>query len=230
MENRRSEDSSDFIMRNWRAIVSDRSLSWSEGCIRQSGLGDFAGPLICGVDEAGRGPLAGPVVAAAVILSQDFNIQGLRDSKCMTAREREFQKRRILGSTSIWGVGVVGPEIIDGINILQATLLAMREAVWAMGVLPNAALVDGNRRIPQLACRQDTIIGGDAIHPTISAASILAKTYRDSIMVKLDGAFPQYGFGRHKGYPTREHIGRLYRFGPCAIHRRSFHPVSLFFP
>jgi ribonuclease HII len=216
-------------MSKWRAIISDRSLSWSEGCKRKSGLGDFAGPLICGVDEAGRGPLAGPVVAAAVILPEDFNIQGLRDSKCMTARERESQKKRILGSNCVWGIGVIGPEIIDGINILQATLLAMREAVGAMGIMPNTALVDGNRRIPKLACSQNTIIGGDAIHPVISAASILAKTYRDAIMIKLDGAFPQYGFGRHKGYPTREHIGCLYRLGPCAIHRRSFHPVSLFF-
>ena len=214
-------------MVDWDAMIMDPLLFWSEGCDKTNGPGGFTGPLVCGVDEAGRGPLAGPVVAAAVILGADFNIEGLRDSKRMTPREREIQKNRIIGSACLWGIGVIGPAIIDKVNILQATFLAMKQAISAIRMSPEMVLVDGNRIIPEIDNKQKAIVGGDAAEPAISAASILAKTYRDAIMVKFDESFPEYGFARHKGYPTPEHIASLYRYGPCSIHRRSFRPVSI---
>jgi len=193
------------------------------------GLGDFAGPLICGVDEAGRGPLAGPVVAAAVILADDFDTVGIHDSKLLSPTKREMQKNRILQSSSLWGIGIVDPDMVDQINVLQASLLAMKKAIENLPFAPDIILVDGRFEIPDLGIRQKAIIDGDESETVISAASILAKTSRDEIMRGLDIEYPGYGFGKHKGYPTGEHIACLKRLGPCPVHRRSFRPVSKFF-
>ncbi len=193
------------------------------------GLGDFAGPLVCGVDEAGRGPLAGPVVAAAVILADGFDTAGIRDSKLLSPAKREMQKNRIIKSMSPWGIGIVDPDVVDRINILQASLLAMKKAIENLPVFPDIILVDGRFEIPDLGIRQRAIVNGDESETVISAASILAKTYRDEIMAGLDREYPGYGFGKHKGYPTREHIYHLSKLGPCPVHRKSFRPVSKFF-
>ncbi len=190
------------------------------------GLGGFAGPLVCGVDEAGRGPLAGPVVAAAVILAEDFDTAGIQDSKLLSPAKREMQKNRIINSMCPWGVGIVDPDVVDRINVLQASLVAMKKAIENLPVAPDIVLVDGRFEIPDLGIRQRAIINGDETEAVISAASILAKTYRDEIMAGLDREYPGYGFGKHKGYPTREHIVLLNRLGPCPVHRRSFRPVS----
>jgi ribonuclease HII len=179
---------------------------------------------ICGVDEAGRGPLAGPVVAAAVVLDPARPIDGLRDSKQLSAARRESLARAIRQLASGWSIGLASVEEIDRMNILQATLLAMRRAVAALPIAPTLARVDGNQA-PRLACGIELIVGGDAIEPCISAASILAKTERDAEMLRLHRSHPAYGFDRHKGYPTAEHLALLRQFGPCAAHRRSFAPV-----
>jgi ribonuclease HII len=189
----------------------------------------FAGPLICGVDEAGRGPLAGPVVAAAVILADNFNLEGIKDSKCLTPARRQVQRIRIMESSCLWGIGVVGPEEIDRINILQASFLAMKKAIESLKISPEMIFVDGHLPIPGLKYKQQPIIGGDALKPCISAASILAKTYRDELMIKYAEEYPSYGFEKHKGYPTLEHVQALTQFGPCLIHRKSFYPVSKYF-
>ena len=180
--------------------------------------------LIAGVDEAGRGPLAGPVAAAAVILDPGRHIPGLADSKRISATMRETLEGEIKERALAWTVIFVEPAEIDRINILQASLLAMRRAVEALSILPRRALVDGNR-CPQLPCPAEAIIGGDATVPVISAASILAKVARDREMLMLDRLYPGYGFSRHKGYPTAEHLALLRALGPCAIHRRSCRPV-----
>jgi len=194
-----------------------------------SGPGELTGPLICGVDEAGRGPLAGPVVAAAVILSNDLDTEGIKDSKKLSPHERESLKERIEASSTKWALGVVGPEIVDDINILQATFLAMRRAVMKLDIKPDMVLVDGRFEIPDLDIEQTAIVKGDSLEISIAAASILAKTHRDKLMVGLGEKFPGYGFSRHKGYPTREHIARLEILGPCPVHRKSFRPVCNFF-
>lgn len=191
-------------------------------------LGDLTGPLICGVDEAGRGPLAGPVVAAAVILETDFDLTGIIDSKKLSPARRESQRKRIEESRSLWGIGVVEHETVDKINILNASLLAMKIAVNNLPILPHIVYVDGLFEIPDLGVKQRTIVHGDEIEPVVAAASILAKTYRDEIMRDLDSRYPGYGFGRHKGYPTRDHVACLNRLGPSPVHRRSFRPVSSF--
>jgi ribonuclease HII len=193
------------------------------------GLGEFAGPLICGVDEAGRGPLAGPVVAAAVILADDFDTAGIHDSKTLSPVRRAVQRKRIIQSQSLWGIGIVNHAMVDRINVLQASLLAMKKAVENLPVTPEIILVDGRFEIPDLGIRQKTIVDGDESEAAISAASILAKTSRDEIMIVLDGKYPEYGFRKHKGYPTKEHIANLNRLGPCPVHRRSFRPVLRFF-
>ena len=180
--------------------------------------------LICGVDEAGRGPLAGPVVAAAVILDPARPIDGLADSKRLTARRRDRLHEQILERALAWAVGRAGVEEIDTLNILQASLLAMQRAVAGLVVTPGYALVDGNR-LPELSCDARAIVGGDASEPCISAASIVAKVVRDREMVALDAEYPGYGFARHKGYPTRDHLAALRELGVTAIHRRSFAPV-----
>lgn len=180
--------------------------------------------LICGIDEAGRGPLAGPVCAAAVILREEPLIGGLNDSKQLTERRRDSLALQIREHALAFGIGWASVEEIDALNIRQANFLAMRRAVDALGVTPGLALVDGNDP-PPLACRVRTIIGGDALEPAISAASILAKTTRDALMVELCAQYPGYGFARHKGYGSAMHLEALRTLGPCPAHRRSFAPV-----
>jgi ribonuclease HII len=178
--------------------------------------------MIAGVDEAGRGPLAGPVVAAAVILC-DGGIDGLDDSKKLSAKRREELEALIL-ARCIVGIGSASVEEIDQINILQATMLAMTRAVGALGVEPACVLVDGNR-LPKWRYRAEAVVGGDAIHPCISAASIIAKEHRDRIMIAADRDFPGYGWASNKGYGAAVHIAALARLGPTPLHRRSFAPV-----
>ncbi len=179
--------------------------------------------LVAGVDEAGRGPLAGPVVAAAVILDPACIPGGLNDSKKLTHARREALFDIILGCARV-GIGEASPEEIDKINILQATFLAMTRAVAALPVAPDHVLVDGNRA-PRWSYRSDTIVGGDALEPAIMAASILAKVARDARMRALHLQYPAYGFDRHKGYPSPLHREALRLHGPCPEHRRSFAPV-----
>ncbi len=179
---------------------------------------------LAGVDEAGRGPLAGPVVAAAVILVPGVSIVGLRDSKRVPPRRRQELEREIRQSACCWHVALATVEEIDHLNIFQATMLAMRRAVQGLKVFPAMVLVDGNGN-PGLSFPTRTIVGGDGLHSVISAASILAKESRDRMMRQLAIDHPEYGFDRHKGYPTRLHIEALKRYGPCMHHRRSFAPV-----
>ncbi len=181
--------------------------------------------LIAGVDEAGRGPLAGPVYAAAVILDPALPLVGLRDSKKLSARRREQLFDEIAENSLAWAIATAQVDEIDRINILQASLLAMKRAVTALTLMPELVRVDGNR-IPDLPFRAEAIIGGDACHAEISAASILAKVARDRHMVEQHVQYPEYGFSRHKGYPTRDHLEVLRRIGPCKIHRRSYLPVQ----
>ncbi|HEY3487868.1 MAG TPA: ribonuclease HII [Gammaproteobacteria bacterium] len=180
---------------------------------------------IAGVDEAGRGPLAGPVMAAAVVLHPARPIVGLADSKQLTAEERAELYQRITADALAWAVASATVDEIDSINILQATLLAMRRAVEALPQLPAKVLIDGNR-CPILGCASEAIVKGDMLIPVISAASILAKVTRDRLMVELHREYPQYGFDRHKGYSTVKHVELLGRHGPCRHHRRSFEPVA----
>jgi ribonuclease HII len=184
----------------------------------------LASGRICGIDEAGRGPLAGPVVAAAVILDPDRRINGLRDSKALNPARREELAARIRERALAFAVAEASVEEIDELNILQATLLAMRRAVDALPVVPEYALVDGNQ-MPRLALPGRAIVSGDALEPAISAASILAKTARDAMMRAFDALHPGYGFAQHMGYGTPEHLDCLQRLGPCVLHRRSFAPV-----
>ncbi|HXR59233.1 MAG TPA: ribonuclease HII [Burkholderiales bacterium] len=183
---------------------------------------------VCGVDEAGRGPLAGPVYAAAVILNPDRKIRGLRDSKLLTAEIREELSVKIRERALAFAVAHATVQEIDRLNILRAALLAMRRAVEALGVVPDEALIDGTF-CPELPCPSRAIIGGDRRRNVISAASILAKTARDAEMRRLHERYPQYGLAEHKGYSTPEHLAMLERYGPCEIHRRSFEPVRRFF-
>jgi ribonuclease HII len=182
------------------------------------------GRCVCGVDEAGRGPLAGPVYAAAVILDPARRIRGLDDSKQLAADVRLDLAERIRSRALAWAVASASVTEIDALNILQATLLAMRRAVAALAVAPELALIDG-LHCPSLPIATRAIVDGDARVKAISAASILAKTARDAEMVRLAACYPQYGFERHKGYPTPEHLALLRRFGPCEVYRRSFAPV-----
>ena len=177
-----------------------------------------------GVDEAGRGPLAGPVVAAAVILHPDQPIDGLDDSKKLGESRREALFDQVMAQALAWSIIEISPAEIDRLNILQATLLGMKKAIAALDPAPQLALVDGNRP-PEAACRVQTIVGGDALEPAISAASILAKVSRDRRMLEWHGKYPDYSFDRHKGYPTASHLEVLKAIGPCEIHRRSFAPV-----
>lgn len=185
---------------------------------------EFEQGLICGVDEAGRGPLAGPVVAAAVILDPANAIAGLRDSKQLSETRRESLAEQIRGAAIAWAIASASVDEIDRINILQASLLAMKRAVEALVPAPALARVDGNRA-PRLRCAVQTIVGGDALDPAISAASILAKTARDAALRELHLSWPQYGFDAHKGYPTAAHLAALRRHGACPEHRTSFAPV-----
>ncbi len=180
--------------------------------------------LIAGVDEVGRGPLAGPVVAAAVILDPARPIEGLADSKQLTEARREALAALIRERALAWALAECSPAEIDRINILQASLFAMRKAVLALCVAPEHALIDGNR-CPELPCSAEAIVKGDAKEPAISAASILAKVHRDRLMVEWDAKHPAYGFASHKGYPTPQHLEALKAQGPCPCHRQSFAPV-----
>lgn len=181
-------------------------------------------PLVCGVDEAGRGPLAGPVYAAAVILDPARPIAGLADSKKLSEKKREYLAREIRKKAFSFAIGFATVEEIDQLNILQATMLAMQRAVGALHIKPHEALIDGNR-CPALALPARAIIGGDALEPAISAASILAKTTRDAVMLRLHNDYPQYGLDRHKGYDTAVHRAALAAHGPAPFHRKSFAPV-----
>jgi len=180
--------------------------------------------LVAGVDEVGRGPLAGPVVAAAVILDPQRPIVGLADSKKLTERRREQLADEIRISALAWSLGRAEAEEIDSLNILQASLLAMQRAVETLPLMAGHVLVDGNR-CPELHCTAEAIVGGDARIPEISAASILAKVARDREMVAMDRCYPGYGLARHKGYPTKAHIAALAKLGVTEIHRRTFGPV-----
>jgi ribonuclease HII len=180
---------------------------------------------IAGVDEVGRGPLAGPVVAAAVILNPNSPIEGLADSKKLTEKRREAMELKIKESALAWSLGRAEVDEIDHLNILQASLLAMKRAVESLNISPSHALVDGNR-CPDLACSVEAIVGGDSSEPVISAASIIAKVARDREMVELDLKYPGYGLAKHKGYPTKAHIEALQQLGVTDIHRRSFGPVK----
>jgi len=185
----------------------------------------IAPPLIAGVDEAGRGPLAGPVVVAAVILDATRPIDGIDDSKALSEAQREMLAPLIRERALAWSVVAVDIGEIERLNILGATLAGMSRALRALAVAPTLALIDGNRLPKDLPCAARTIVGGDASEAAIGAASILAKTSRDALMREFDAIHPGYGFAQHKGYPTREHFAALERLGPCAIHRRSFGPV-----
>ncbi len=196
--------------------------------------------LVAGADEAGRGCLAGPVVAAAVIFPEGFDLMGLDDSKVLKAEERDRLSAEIRQLATGWGIGLAWMDEIARINILQASLMAMTRAVAAMrirmkaeGLVPARLLIDGTQIIPPMYFRkfgmpapeQEAVVDGDALVPAISAASILAKTFRDELMVKLDARWPEYGFARHKGYGTKEHREALAKFGPCPLHRLDFRGV-----
>lgn len=180
---------------------------------------------IAGVDEAGRGPLAGPVFAAAVILDPAKPIAGLNDSKKLSAARRQVLAQEIRQYALAWHVASADVHEIDTLNILQATFLAMRRAVQGLKTSPVLALIDGNRVPPDLPCLAKAVVGGDALHASISAASILAKTERDAWCDQLHQQHPGYGFDQHKGYGTALHLARLAQLGPCEQHRRSFAPV-----
>lgn len=181
--------------------------------------------LIAGVDEAGRGPLAGPVLAAAVILDPQKPIVGLADSKTLTAVQRSTLAVQIQSGVLAWAVGRAEVAEIDRYNILQASLMAMQRAVTALPILPALVLIDGQHS-PVLRCKSQTLIKGDQFCPAISAASILAKVTRDAEMLQLDALYPHYGFASHKGYGTPQHLRALKQYGPTPIHRRSFAPVK----
>ncbi|MFU0833116.1 MAG: Ribonuclease HII [Oscillospiraceae bacterium] len=177
--------------------------------------------MVCGIDEAGRGPLAGPVFAAAVILPEHEQIEGLNDSKKLTPKKREMLYDEIVQKAVAWGVSFATEDEIDKINILQATFLAMRRAFSKLNLQPDCALVDGNR-MPQLGVETRLIVKGDSKSASIAAASILAKVSRDRVMCQIDEIYPEYGFAKHKGYGTKLHVEMLRKIGPCPVHRRTF--------
>jgi len=182
------------------------------------------GLLVAGVDEAGRGPLAGPVVAAAVILRDDLVIEGLRDSKQLAPARRETVAALIRERALAFALGSADVAEIDALNVLRASLLAMSRAVTALEIAPQQVLVDGNQ-LPELSCEAHAVVGGDRLVPAVSAASVLAKVARDAMMAELDLLYPQYGFARHKGYATEAHRAALKLHGPSPEHRRTFAPV-----
>jgi ribonuclease HII len=182
--------------------------------------------LIAGVDEVGIGPLAGPVVSAAVILKERTKLPGLDDSKKLSAKQRNILFKHIIDNSICIGVGIIDNAEIDTINILQASLKAMRTAVNSMSVMPDHVLVDGIRKIPGISIPQTAIKHGDAISSSLAAASVIAKVIRDSLMDRYDELYPNYGFGEHRGYGTKLHMKMLMKHGPSAIHRMSYEPVS----
>lgn len=217
-----SEDAPGFLCRGAPAKEKARyeALFLLEQDLRRRGCA-----LIAGVDEAGRGPLAGPVVAAAVILPEEVDLPGLDDSKRLSAVQRERLAAAICTCARAWAVGLASVAEIDALNILQASFLAMRRALASLPCKPDHVVVDG-RPIPRLPLPQTGVVRGDAQVAAVAAASIIAKVTRDRLMVALDREFPQYGFARHKGYPTREHLAMLQQYGPSPHHRRSFGPVK----
>ncbi|MDW8106957.1 MAG: ribonuclease HII [Armatimonadota bacterium] len=180
---------------------------------------------IAGVDEAGRGPIAGPVVAACVVLPKAHSLKGIADSKQLSPAQREQLFGQIRQVAVAWAVGIASPREIERLNILQASLLAMRRAVLSLNLAPQRVLVDGKHLIPNLALPQQAVVGGDALEECIAAASIIAKVVRDRIMTELDRLYPQYGFAQHKGYATELHLERLAHYGACPAHRRTYMPV-----
>jgi ribonuclease HII len=192
--------------------------------LKAATLFDYAGEVICGVDEAGRGPLAGPVFAAAVILDPAKPIAGLRDSKKLSPIRRDELALIIQRDALAWSIAQCSAAEIDALNILQATMLAMRRAIEGLSVAPTLALIDGNR-CPVAAIRTEAIVKGDDKVIEISAASILAKTARDALLLEMHARYPQYGFDQHKGYPTALHLARLREHGVTPEHRRSYAPV-----
>jgi len=184
-----------------------------------------SGILIAGVDEVGRGPLAGPVVTAAVILNEKYAIAGLADSKCLTEKKRQVLDQIIRQHALCFSIGQADVDEIDKLNILQATMLAMQRAVAGLSLRPGKILVDGNR-LPAFPCEAEAIVGGDGLIAEISAASIIAKVFRDQMMKDLHKQYPQYGFDSNKGYPTRVHRDALLKHGVTPFHRRSFAPVK----
>jgi ribonuclease HII len=185
------------------------------------------GATVAGVDEAGRGPLAGPVVAAAVVLEPGGRWEGMDDSKRLSAELREALYARVLAEARAFAWAVMGPRAIDRLNIRRASLEAMRRAVVRLRVVPSLLLVDGDACVPGISLPQRTVVDGDARLLSIAAASVLAKVVRDHIMERLDRVWPGYGFARHKGYATPEHLEAIGRLGPCALHRYSFAPVCM---
>lgn len=181
--------------------------------------------MICGTDEAGRGPIAGPVVAAAVILDPNNPIVGINDSKKLSEKKRLALSEEIKQKALYWAIAQCDAEEIDAINILQASLLSMKRAVEALPVSPSKVLVDGNK-LPQLNVPAEAIVGGDALEASIGAASILAKVERDRQMLEWHERYPEYDFAKHKAYPTKAHLEALSQHGPCPIHRKSFGPVA----
>jgi ribonuclease HII len=203
-----------------RAEARLRELALPEKDLRRRGA-----QLVAGLDEAGRGPLAGPVVSAAVILPWPCDWLGLDDSKRLTRRKRELHAQHIIANALAVGVGIVSPARIDAVGILQATWESMCQALARLSLRPDHLLVDGPLPIPGLSIPQTPMVKGDARSLSVAAASVVAKVNRDRIMCLLDGKYPQYGFARHKGYGTSEHLIALRRYGPCQVHRRSFHGV-----
>jgi len=196
-----------------------RRMLFTERALWETGI-----ELIAGVDEVGMGPLAGPVVAAAVVLPRDVQIDGVRDSKLVNARQREALDRAIRDIALGVGIGIVETDEVDRVNVYQAGLLAMARAVASLPILPHHLLVDA-RQIPDCAIRQTCVAGGDRTVYSIATASIVAKVHRDRLMAEMDTRFPGYGFARHAGYATAAHLKALRALGPCPIHRRSFAPV-----
>ena len=187
-------------------------------------LSSFGYQFICGIDEAGRGPLAGPVVAAAVIFPSGFSIPGLRDSKLLTPFQRENLYNQITEKALSVGIGIVDNDLIDQVNILQATLLAMKQSVERLQMKPDYLLIDA-LTLPDVGIGQKGIIHGDNLSVSIAAASVVAKVTRDRLMCRYHEEFPEYEFHTHKGYGTREHLDRIKQFGPCRLHRKTFRGV-----
>lgn len=209
---------------NWqqKAVAQRKRLYRFRRVLYNRGYGNIAG-----IDEAGRGPLAGPVVAAAVILPPGIAPFGLDDSKQLTQLRREQLYQEIQGGALAIGIGMAGPQEIDSKNIHNATLAAMYRAVTALSLLPDFCLVDGKFTIPGLSGPQRAIVAGDRRSDVVAAASIIAKVTRDRMLVELDSTYPVYGFAKHKGYPTKQHLEALKEYGPCPIHRYSYAPVRL---
>ena len=183
--------------------------------------------IIAGVDEAGRGPLAGPVVSAAVILDPNYKLVGLNDSKKLSINQRKALSDEIKTNSKAWSIGIATVEEIDNLNILGATLLSMKRAIKDLSGVPEKVIVDG-QFTPEIDVPCEAIIQGDATEESIMAASIIAKVERDMIMVELDKKYPHYGFSKHKGYPTKLHLQTLKKFGPCNDHRQTFKPVKTY--